>query len=221
MQWEILYRTFNFLIMKKIILILSCIVLLIEVAKGQEEEKSPIVQYLIKRGYSFSVDRKKNAADSTSQWPDTIYYNTTYTATLLGSPTIPISFSRIEYVDGKYQVSPSISIGYGYTWFFGDFIFNENDKITVDPRFLFGLIADIGLQNDFSFKKLTGLFVGGFIGFGNFSLFGGFDLLGNTPTIGLGGRIDLYTVHQISMKPFGKVREVRRHKMIAPAVADE
>src|SRR5207237_392017 len=117
--------------------------------------------------------------------------------------------------------SPSISIGYGYTWFFGDFIFNENDKITVDPTFLFGVLGDVGLQNDFSFKKLTGIFLGGFIGFGAFSLFGGWDFVGLSPTIGLGGRIDVYTFKQNAMRPFGKVREVRKHKSIAPRVTNE
>ena len=27
-----------------------------------------------------------------------------------------------------------MGVGLGYTWFWGDFIFNENDKITVDPK---------------------------------------------------------------------------------------
>ena len=207
---------------KRKTLFFLCLILIVTGVKGQENEKSPIAKFLIKRGYSFPEEGEKNAqADSLKQWPDTMYYNTTYRATLLGSPTIPISFSRIEYVDGEYQVSPSISLGYGYTWFFGDFILNENDKITVDPGFLFGVIGDIGLQNNFSFKKLAGVFLGGFIGYGSFSLFGGYDFIGNSPTIGLGGRIDLYSVHQISLKPFGKVREVRKHKAIAPRVADE
>jgi hypothetical protein len=140
---------------------------------------------------------------------------------VLGSPTIPISFSKIEYVDGGYEVSPSISIGYGYTWFTGDFIFNENDKITIDPKFFFGVIGDLGLQNNFSLKKLASIFAGGFIGFGAFSLFMGYDFISNSPSIGLGGRIDLFTVNQKFMKPIGKVREVRKHKSIAPPVLDE
>jgi hypothetical protein len=158
-----------------------------------QEEKSPIVDFLTKRGYKFPESSKtKFIPDSTKKWPDTLYYNTVYRAKLLGSPTIPISFSKIEYVGGKYVVSPTISIGYGYTWFTGDFIFNENDKITVDPVFFFGLIGDIGLQNDFSLKKLASIFTGGFIGIGQFSLFAGYDYLSKSATIGLGGRIDLY-----------------------------
>jgi len=196
--------------------------IIIKTSGQEDDQKSPIRNYLVRRGYTFPVPGEKNSVpDSLKKWPDTIYYNTSYQAKLLGSPTIPISFSRIEYVDGSYKVSPSISLGYGYTWFFGSFIFNENDKITVDPGFLMGLIADIGLQDDFSFKKLAGVFMGGFIGYGAFSLFGGYDFIGNSPTIGLGGRIDLYTVHQSSLKPIGRVREVRKHKAIAPIVIDE
>lgn len=185
-------------------------------------EKSPIVKFLNMRGYQFqSTLNNQIIPDSLKKWPDTLYYNTVYKAKLFGSPTIPISFSKIEYVNGKYEVSPTISIGYGYTWFFGDFIFNENDKITVDPTFFFGLITDIGLQNDFSLKKLASIFTGGFIGFGAFSLFAGYDYITNSPSIGLGGRIDLYTVKQNYLKPMGKVREVRKHKSVSSPIADE
>ena len=187
-----------------------------------QEDKSPIVKFITKRGYQFPTTLNNgNIPDSIKKWPDTLYYNTVYKAKLLGSPTIPISFSKIEYVNGKYEVSPTISIGYGYTWFFGDFIFNENDKITVDPTFFFGLIANIGLQNDFSLNKLTSILTGGFIGFGAFSLFVGYDYISNSPSIGLGGRIDLYTVKQSYLKPIGKVREVRKHKSVSTPIADE
>jgi hypothetical protein len=144
-----------------------------------------------------------------------------YKPQLLGSATIPISFSRIEMIDGKYEVSPTLSIGYGYTWFTGDFIFNENDKITVDPGFFFGLVADVSLQNDFSFNKLAGFFTGGFIGFGDFSLFGGFDFVSGSAALGLGGRIDLYSVKQKALHPIGRVRELRKHKRIATPIENE
>ena len=209
--------------MKNFITNLCIFILFSSVVIAQEqEEKSPIVEFLFKRGYTFPSDTvKKNLPDSLKKWPDTLYYNTVYEAKLLGSPTIPISFSRIEYVNGKYEVSPTISIGYGYTWFSGDFIFNENDKITVDPKFFFGLVSDIALQNDFSFNKLAGFFTGGFIGFGNFSLFMGYEFISASAAIGLGGRIDLYTVRQKALHPIGRVREVRKHKKIAAPITNE
>jgi len=135
-------------------------------AQKGEEEKSPTAQFLLKRGYIFPDSIPVPDRRLIKKWPDTLFYNTTYVSKLLGSPTVPISFSRIEYVDGKYQVSPTISLGLGYTWFTGHFIFNENDKITIDPKLFFGLVGDVGLQNDFSFNKLAGIFAGGFIGFG-------------------------------------------------------
>src|SRR5688500_17709349 len=76
------------------------------------EEKSPTARYLLTRGYIFP-DSVVADSQKIKRWPDTLYYNTTYVAKLLGSPTIPVSFSRIEYVDGKYQVSPTISLGLG------------------------------------------------------------------------------------------------------------
>lgn len=206
----------------KIILLFFYFSLLINYTYGQQEDKSPIVKFLNKRGYSFSnPDSLKHIPDSLRKWPDTLYYNTVYKAKLFGSPTIPISFSKIEHINGKYEVSPSISLGYGYTWFTGDFILNENDKITIDPSFFFGLIGDFGLQNDFALDKLASVFTGGFIGFGPFSLFGGYDYVGRSLTVGLGGRIDLFTVSQNFLKPIGKVREVRRHKSVALPIANE
>jgi hypothetical protein len=191
------------------------------VAANAQEEKSPIAEYLIRRGYSFEHRINDTIPDSLKQWPDTVYYNTVYKAKLLGSPTIPFSFSSIEYVDGQYQVSSLVSIGLGYTWFFGDFIFNENDKITVDPTFCFGLVSHAALKSDFSLKQLGGFFTGAFIGTEAFSLFGGYDFISRSGTIGIGGRIDLYTIHQKSLKPIGKVKEVRKHKSIAQPIRNE
>src|SRR3954468_1201759 len=75
-------------------------------------EKSPTLKFLNKRGFVFADTVRKNIrVDSLKKWPDTLYYNTVYRAKLLGSPTIPISFSKIERVNGKYEVSPTISIG--------------------------------------------------------------------------------------------------------------
>ncbi len=224
-----LYNTFRYqhlhfcmTVIRKSLTLLFFLIVTISLAIAQEDDKSPITRFLVKRNYSFpdSPD-KKDIPDSLKKWPDTLYYNTVYKAKLLGSPTIPISFSRIEYINGQYEVSPTISVGYGYTWFFGDFIFNENDKITVDPTFFFGLVADVALQSNFSFNKPTGFFTGGFIGFGAFSLFGGYDFISHSAAIGLGGRVDLYTISQNFFHPIGRVYEVRRHKRIATPIENE
>jgi len=194
---------------------------IISIVFGQEE-KSPTVKFLNKRGYKFpDTSVTQSIPDGPKKWPDTVFYNTVYKASLLGSPTIPISFSKIEHINGKYQVTPSVSVGFGYTWFFGDFIFNENDKITIDPSFFFGLIGDIGLQNDFSLNKLASVFTGGFVGIGAFSLFAGYDYLSKSPSIGLGGRIDLYTLSQNFLNPIGKVRPARKHKSVAVQIGNE
>jgi hypothetical protein len=74
-----------------------------------------------------------------------IHHNASYRSKLMGSPTIPISFSKIEVVNGNYQVTPSINIGYGNTWFTGKFIFIANDKTTIDPVLFFGLGRRIDL----------------------------------------------------------------------------
>ena len=207
--------------MKAIYVSLFSVIFIAEIANAQEE-KSPTVKYLYKKGYTFSDSITVNTrAKSLQKWPDSLFYNTYYRATLLGSPTIPISFSQIVLNKGKFVVVPAISIGGGYTWFIGKFCFNENDKITIDPVFFFGLFADVGLQNDFSLNKFTSVFTGGFIGFGAFTFFGGYDYLSRSVSVGLGGRVDLFTIFQNCLKPFGKVREVRKHKKAAVPILNE
>jgi len=205
----------------KHILLFTIVFFTISIAKGQEDE-SPLMQFLSRRGYVFPGSTHKSIlSDSLKQWPDTLFYNTPYKSTLLGSMTIPISFSNIEISKGNYLVSPTVSLGIGYTWFWGDFIFNENDKITVDPTAFFGLIANAGLENNFSFNKLAGFFTGGFIGVGSFTLFGGYDIIGKSPSLGLGGRIDFFTISQKFLHVLGKVHEIRKHKKIALPITSE
>jgi hypothetical protein len=191
-----------------------CFLMISGFAIGQAT-KSPIVQFLTARQYTFPDSSvKNNIYDTLRKWPDTLYYNTVYKAHLLGSATVPISFSSIELAKGNYEVSPTVGIGFGYTWFLGDFIFNENDKITIEPTFFFGLIANAGLENDLSFNKLASFNTGGFIGFGTFTLFIGYDFINRSPTVGLGGRIDFFTISQKYLHVFGQVHEVRKHKKI-------
>jgi hypothetical protein len=203
-------------------LLLALLVFASSIVVAQEENNSPIVKFLIKRGYIFPDSLKGRVLpDSLKQWPDTLYYNTAYKSTLLGSMTIPISFSSIEITKGNYVVSPTVSLGVGYTWFWGDFIFNENDKVTVDPSVFFGLIANAGLENNFSFNKLAGFFTGGFVGVGAFTLFGGYDLINKSPSLGVGGRIDFFSISQKYLHVLGKVHQVRRHKRIALPITVE
>jgi len=210
--------------MKSVLLFLWFSLFFISVCNGQDLftlDQRPIPHFLTKRGYVFPDSVKGSQPSSNRQWPDSLYYNTVYKSKLMGSLTVPISFSNIELNHGNYVVSPTISLGLGYTWFFGDFIFNENDKITVDPTFYFGLIANAGLENNFSFNKLAGFFTGGFIGVGAFTLFAGYDIINKSPSLGVGGRIDFYTVSQNLLHIIGKVHEVRKHKSIAPRITGE
>ena len=187
----------------------------ISVADVQAQEKSPTVKFLNRRGYRFpkainrnDTTKRKTLNERTVKWPDTLYYNTVYKASLFGSPTIPISFSRVEKgADGKYVVTPTLGIGYGYTWFFGHIIFNENDKLTVDPVFFFGFVADISLQSDFNLKKPAGFFTGAFIGSQAFSIFFGYDYITKSFSLGVGGRVDLYTIAQRTLRPYGRVKD--------------
>jgi hypothetical protein len=207
--------------MKSIFTILCFLVFATSMLSGQDE-RNPIAKFLTKRGYSFPDSVKKNnISGKESQWPDTLYYNTMYKAKLLGSFTIPITFSSIEITNGNAIVSPNVSLGLGYTWFHGDFIFNEDEKITIDPTFFFGVLADAGIENNFSLNRLAGLFAGGFIGVGSFTLFGGYDIINKYPLVGIGGRVDFFTISQNFLHVIGKVHEVRKHKSIARPITGE
>jgi|GEM_PF-769693 len=205
-------------------LVFSISFLTVSIANGQDTN-APIVQFLIKRGYTFPDSvRKNHRPDSKQQWPDTLYYNTVYKSKLLGSITIPFLSSGIEIAGGipkgTYSVTPTLAIGFGYTWFWGDFIFNENDKITVDPKVFFGLAATTGISNGLNLEK-GGFYVSGFIGVSTFSLLFGYDIINHSPTLGIGGRVDLYTISQKYLHIIGKVYSVRKHKKIAPQITVE
>lgn len=111
-------------------------------------------------------------------------------------------------------------MGLGYTWFWGDFIFNENDKITVDPKVFFGVVANTGLESGLNFKE-GGLYASGFIGISSFTLIFGYDIINKSPSLGVGGRIDLYSISQKFLHVLGRVHEVRRHKKIAIPITRE
>jgi len=206
----------------KYILLLVPFVLYMTSCVTVKDLRSPNTQFLTKRGYTFPDSTKEtNISGKPSQWPDTLYYNTMYKARHLGSLTIPITFSSIQISNGDAIVSPNVSLGIGYTWFYGDFIFDEDDKMTVDPTFFYGVLADAGIENNFSLNRLAGFFAGGFVGVGAFTLFAGYDIINKYPLVGIGGRVDFFTISQKFLHVFGKVHEVRRHKSIAQPITGE
>jgi hypothetical protein len=140
-----------------------------------QEDYGPITKFLLQKGYTFPDSVKKHTTKGRiEQWPDTLYYNTVYKSKLMGSLTIPFFFSAIEDKGGTFSVGNTVNIGFGYTWFWGDLIFNEDDKIIIEPKVFFGLMANTGLQNGLNLKK-GGVFSGGFIGVGSFTLIFGYD----------------------------------------------
>jgi hypothetical protein len=207
--------------MKYFISLLLFSIFLNTIVVGQDT-RNPNTKFLTKRGYNFPDSGNKNTVvGKRNQWPDTVFYNTTYKPRLMGSLTIPITFTSIQLENESAIVSPNISLGMGYTWFYGDFIFNEDDKMTIEPTFFFGVLGDAGIENNFSLKKLAGFFAGGFVGFGAFTLFVGYDIINRYPLAGIGGRVDFYTISQKFLHVFGKVREVRKHKSIALPITGE
>jgi hypothetical protein len=203
--------------MKSLLLFLIFYVFLISTLAAQDR---PIPQFLEKRGYVFPDSNRGKDTTSNKKWPDTLYYNTPYKSKVFGSITIPFFFSSIEVYRGKIIVNPTVNLGLGYTWFSGDFIFNENDKITIDPKIFYGLFANTGVENGLNLKS-GGLFAAGFVGVSSFTLMFGYDIINKSPSIGVGGRIDFYSISQNFLHVIGKVHEVRKHKSIAPQITGE
>lgn len=181
-----------------------------------EKEARPTVTFLQKRGYEFPpLGNPPTTTMLQTKWPDTVYYNTEYKSPLLGSLTIPYSFAKIERNNGKFQVSPVISLGLGYNFFIGDFIFGENDRIITDQSFCFGPVVLAGVQNDFNLDRFTSIMTGGFIGLGPISLFFGYDYFTNSFSLEFGQRVDFYQLSQNFLNPIGRVHPVRPPKSTA------
>jgi hypothetical protein len=185
-------------------------------------ETRPTVTFLQKRGYVFPPPgAAPTTAPPQEKWPEVVYYNTEYKSPLLGSLSIPYSFAKIERNGGKFQVSPVISLGLAYNFFFGDFIFGENDRILTDQSFCFGPMALAGVQNDFNLNKFTSIVTGGFIGLGPISLFFGYDYFTNSFSLEFGQRVDFYLLSQNFLNPIGRVHPVRNPKSTAIPVKYE
>ncbi|NPV01493.1 MAG: hypothetical protein HPY53_08945 [Brevinematales bacterium] len=141
-----------------------------------------------------------------TKWPKVLYYNTPYCGGLLGTPTIPISFSRLVYSPDTKELylEPSFSIGVGYTFFTGEFYFTEDNKININPYFLFGFSLDIGARNE-SAEKATVFSVtpGAFIGFSSFSLYVGCELMSRQWVLGIGFRLDFFSLDNSRFHVYG------------------
>jgi hypothetical protein len=82
-------------------------------------------------------------------------------------------------------------------------------------------MGNIGLQTNLNLSKPAGLFAGGFIGIQALNIFAGYDFLIGSPILGIGARVDLFTLSQNRLKPFGKVVEKKKHKKHAFPILDE
>jgi len=190
-------------------------------AIAQDDERSPNSEFLDKRGYTFPDSANPNALPRVStQWPDTLYYNTRYKPRLMGSLSIPITFTSIK-LNGSPGAISDLSLGLGYTWFYGNFVFNEDDRMTISPTFFYGVVFEAGIGTPTSFSKIAGSLAGGFIGVGAFTLFGGYDIINRYAEVGIGARVDFFTFSQKYLHVFGKVHEMRKHKSIAKPITGE
>jgi len=76
---------------------------------------------------------------SESFLPEHMYYDMPMRGGLIGTPTIPISFSRLVYdiPSAQWNLVPNLAIGVGYTWMVGNFTITKENLIHVDPVIVF------------------------------------------------------------------------------------
>jgi len=111
----------------------------------------------------------------------------------LWTSTLPTTFSRLEKVDGNWRLGANMAIGGSYVFVTGKATPQVDGSYRLDPQFMIGPVANIGITPG-SDGKLDGtLLVGGTIGFSAFAILGGYDLLLSRPVIGVGVQIQSLT----------------------------
>jgi hypothetical protein len=149
-----------------------------------------------------------------------MYYNTAYTSPIMGTPSIPVTFNRIDYKDGRASQGATLSLGLGYTLFFGSFTIEEDGSFKVDPQILFGVAAtgDLKPADPQGGGTQSGFTVGFFAGIKFIQAFIGHDFVNNATVVGLGSRIDAFNLTQAALWPYGSVQELYPHDPDAKVV---
>ncbi len=111
---------------------------------------------------------------------------------ILGTPTIPLTFSRVEKIQGEYRIGAALELGLGYSVVQGKALYNADGTISVDPELLAGLAVNVGARNGDT-KLDSSLSLSGIIGFSRVALTTGYDLLNKSWFFGLCTKVDTFS----------------------------
>ena len=111
------------------------------------------------------------------------------------SPTVPISFTKLEFNNGKVKLGPAMDAGLGGVFLFGTATYEKNG-IKVDPGFFVGASVNGGAAEKFASPgELTGKFsVSAFGGFSSIAMSVGYDFVERTKFFGLATHIDTFSL---------------------------
>jgi hypothetical protein len=114
----------------------------------------------------------------------------------LWTTTLPVVFSRLEKEDGDWRLGANMSIGGSYMFVTGKTTPQLDGSYRLDPDFMIGPVANLGITPGDAGKLDGTLMVGAVMGFSSFAVLGGYDVLLNRPVIGVGIQIQSLTFTQ-------------------------
>ena len=119
--------------------------------------------------------------------------------------TLPVTFSRLERANGDWRLGANMAVGGSYIYVTGKATPQVDGSYRLDPQFMFGPVANIGITPGDSGKLDGTLLVGLTMGFSSFAILGGYDLLLSRPVIGVGVQIQSLTftdklTHLVSLR---------------------
>jgi hypothetical protein len=111
----------------------------------------------------------------------------------LWTSTLPVSFARLEKADGEWRVGASMALGGSYVFVTGKATPQADGSMRLDPEFMIGPVANIGIAPGDTGGIDGTLLVGATMGFSSFAILGGYDVLLGRPVIGVGMQIQSLT----------------------------
>ena len=106
---------------------------------------------------------------------------------------VPVTFARLERVDGRTRLGTALDAGASYILFSGSGTYESGQQFSVTPDVFFGLGASAGVRDDSgSAGASIGLF--GLVGFRSLALRLGWDFIANHFVLGVATKVDLLRV---------------------------
>lgn len=108
--------------------------------------------------------------------------------------TVPVTFSRLEKVDGQWRIGATMSVGASYMYVVGRGTGQQGGNVQLAPDFFIGLVADFGITQGDTSGVASSLMGGIAFGFQHLAILAGYDLLRSRPVLGVGTQIQTLSI---------------------------